>query len=430
MSLPDEDNMAMDTVSDNARYTHMVAPQFPNTPVLNEAMSQSIKDRAQEFWDYFSTSFDATASPDPDTVASTPALTGTWKVTAFSDSIIGVALMTNEFAGASSADEIRTFWYSTETDSNLKFEDFFTSEHVGDAKAAVRDALSQQFPDSSGFDSAAEGLSALEDGTARYGFTQDGNLLVGFDAYVVTAGSQGAPAVEIPWDTVQDWMSDAGKQARDASINPQTAAQPSPAQPAQPQPGDTDCKAVKCVALTFDDGPMPKNDERLLKILADHNARATFFMIGKQVGVYADTVAKISAAGHEIGNHSMTHASLPSLGAAQVRKELKDTDDAIESATGIRPTLVRPPYGATSSSVKKLIREEGLTQVLWTVDTLDWKHHDPKKTLAHVKNDTKNGSIILMHDIHPTTIDAVEDSIIWLQDHGYTLVTVSDLLNN
>lgn len=193
--------------------------------------------------------------------------------------------------------------------------------------------------------------------------------------------------------------------------------------------GATDCSVAHCVALTFDDGPKPSTDTRLLEVLAAHGAKATFFMIGENVDAYPETARRIAQAGHEVGNHSTTHPTLTHLSAAGVKAELKEASASIRKATGQTPALMRPPYGASDASVKQAIARAGMTQVLWNLDTLDWKTRNAAKTLAAVKAEAHPGAVILMHDIHATTIDAVDPMITWLQSEGYTLVTLSDLLD-
>ncbi|BAQ11703.1 peptidoglycan N-acetylglucosamine deacetylase a [Bacillus sp. OxB-1] len=191
--------------------------------------------------------------------------------------------------------------------------------------------------------------------------------------------------------------------------------------------GDTveqDGQTIKKIALTFDDGPDPKVTVQILDILQRHDAKATFFMLGSRVEYYPEIARQVAAAGHELGNHSWNHPDLTKMGAEKAKQEILRTSSMIEEVTGNKATVFRPPYGAVNSEVRNV---SGLPVVLWDVDTLDWKHRDPELLLEKVKGSTKNGSIVLMHDIHQSTADGLEAVLSYLQSEGYVFVTVSEL---
>lgn len=180
----------------------------------------------------------------------------------------------------------------------------------------------------------------------------------------------------------------------------------------------------KKVALTFDDGPNPDSTTAILNVLKKYDVKATFFVLGSRVDFYPELVDRMVQEGHEIGNHTWSHKDLTKITEEAVKKELGMTAEAVEQAAGFSPIVVRPPYGATNERVNQII---GAPPVLWSVDTLDWKSHDPKAIYDIVKRDTRDGTIILMHDIHKTTADALEEVIVYLQKQGYELVTVEEL---
>ncbi|MBM7816029.1 peptidoglycan/xylan/chitin deacetylase (PgdA/CDA1 family) [Brevibacterium paucivorans] len=188
------------------------------------------------------------------------------------------------------------------------------------------------------------------------------------------------------------------------------------------------CALAACVALTYDDGP-GGNDltDRLIKSYKKHNARATFFVIGKNVKEYPEEVKRMVDAGHEVGNHSYTHPILSKVGAKKADKEIADTDAALEDAGLEKPTLLRPPYGATNRKVDEIAGDYDKRVIMWDVDTLDWKTKSTPKTVAAVKNNVHPGSIVLMHSIHQPTVDATDDILKFLEDQGYSMVTVSEL---
>lgn len=193
------------------------------------------------------------------------------------------------------------------------------------------------------------------------------------------------------------------------------------------KPARVDCAKAKCVALTFDDGPGP-HTARLLTMLGKHGARATFFVLGPQARSRPRVVARARAAGHEIGDHTEHHPVLTRLSESRIRQEIDGTRRTVAKLTGRRPTLFRPPYGATDRRVAAQARRLGLAQILWDVDTLDWRDRDPSLVARRAVKGLHRGAIILLHDNHPTTVAAVPRILRAAKAKGYTLVTVSELL--
>ena len=211
--------------------------------------------------------------------------------------------------------------------------------------------------------------------------------------------------------------------ARGADFSEVPAVQaPATAMVLKPQPR-VDCEKSKCVALTFDDGP-GKYTSSLLDMLAKENVSATFYMLGQNVANFPGAVNRMAYEGHQLGNHTFDHRSLTGLSAEEIMHELSATESAIRRATGLTPDTLRPPYGAHDSAVDQLLNTP---IVLWDVDTLDWQHHDPKKTVDLAMGQTHPGSIILMHDIHESSVKAVPELVKRLKHENYTLVTVNEL---
>ncbi len=183
------------------------------------------------------------------------------------------------------------------------------------------------------------------------------------------------------------------------------------------------------IAMTFDDGPSAKLTPELLDILAAHHIHATFFVIGKNVVDHPEILQRAVREGHEIGNHTWSHPSLGKMRDDKVRAELQKTDDAIRAAIGIRPVLMRPPYGSITARQKQWIYAEfGYRTILWDVDPLDWKRPGPAVVTSRIVRETRPGSIILSHDIHPGTIKAMPATFDQLQEKGFKFVTVSELI--
>lgn len=185
------------------------------------------------------------------------------------------------------------------------------------------------------------------------------------------------------------------------------------------------------VAITFDDGPHPQNTPKLLKMLAERNIKATFFVVGEVAAEHPEVLEQIAREGHEIGNHSWSHALLSKKSADFVHEDLRKTDDVIRQVTGKRPTLFRPPYGAfTEEQCQKARDEFGYTVVLWSVDPLDWKKPGASAIAQRIVSHTGKGSIILAHDIHSGTVAAMPSTLDQLLAKGYKFVTVSELMRH
>jgi peptidoglycan/xylan/chitin deacetylase (PgdA/CDA1 family) len=183
------------------------------------------------------------------------------------------------------------------------------------------------------------------------------------------------------------------------------------------------------IAMTFDDGPSATLTPKLLDLLAAHHIKATFFVIGENVSEHPEIVARAAREGHEIANHSWSHPNLAKLSDEGVRRQLWRTDDAIKSATGTRPTLLRPPYGSITEREKRWIHDEfGYQIVLWDVDPYDWKRPGPAVVRNRILQETRPGSIVLSHDIHPGTIEAMPSTFDALEAKGFKFVTVSELI--
>ena len=179
----------------------------------------------------------------------------------------------------------------------------------------------------------------------------------------------------------------------------------------------------KTIALTFDDGPSSFTD-RLLDCLEANNAKATFFMVGKEILSFPDEVKRMKALGCELGNHTYDHTDLATLSASDISSEISRVDQELVNLTGQGATVVRPPYGSVNDTVKATV---GTPMILWSIDTLDWKTQDVQATVEEVMNNVQDGSIILMHDIYSTSVDAAEILIPQLIEDGYQLVTVHEL---
>jgi len=232
-----------------------------------------------------------------------------------------------------------------------------------------------------------------------------------FDENEVASGSAGAPTVKLSLSLINPLL------ASEFQIAMETMEPTKPVTPGDPN--------VKRIALTFDDGPHPKVTEQILNTLDKYHAKATFFMLGSRVKNYPDIARDVLARGHEIGNHTWNHPVLTKMPMEQVLKEYTSTANEIELALNQGATVFRPPYGATNADIDAQIP---VPVVLWSIDTLDWKHRNSQLVLTYIKNNLHNNAIVLMHDIHQSTADGLDAVLAYLQSEGYEFVTVSEIL--
>ena len=183
------------------------------------------------------------------------------------------------------------------------------------------------------------------------------------------------------------------------------------------------------IALTFDDGPNQKLTPRLLDLLAEHHIHVTFFVLGENAEQHPEILQRAAREGHEIGNHSWSHPNLAKLSEENVRSQIKRTEELITNITGSRPAVFRPPYGSLTTHQKHFIHDElGYEIILWDVDPLDWKEPGPSVVSNRILKETRPGSIVLSHDIHAQTIQAMPATLTELEAKGFKFVTVSQLL--
>ena len=186
---------------------------------------------------------------------------------------------------------------------------------------------------------------------------------------------------------------------------------------------EQDCGA-KLLAITFDDGPGPYTAD-LLDALADRNVKATFFIAGYRAEKYPELLQRIVDEGHQLGNHTWDHPNLNTLSAAKIRKEISSVQDLITAAGGSASAWVRPPYGNANATVRKTIQSP---LIAWSVDPEDWKYRNADTVCKNLVNGAYDGAILLVHDIHKTSIPGALAAIDKLLDEGYEFVTVEQLL--
>ncbi|MGH2498364.1 MAG: polysaccharide deacetylase family protein [Ktedonobacteraceae bacterium] len=185
------------------------------------------------------------------------------------------------------------------------------------------------------------------------------------------------------------------------------------------------------IALTFDDGPNPVYTRQILSVLNEYNVKATFFDVGYLVKDYPDIVRQEFLQGNTIGNHSWSHPDLTRFSVAGIISQLVSTSDAIQSVTGTRPVLFRPPYGSFNATVIAQATQLNLTAILWNDESRDWATPGVNVIVSRILNLAHNGSIILLHDgggFRAQTVAALPIIIATLHQRGFTFVTIPQLL--
>ena len=368
---------------------------------------------------------------DPVDTAPFPELLVSWDLVAASPQVLGARILTTELNATGDDGRVTTAWYDVAAGTSVSSEALLADGALGELEARVREA-GEADPR---VDRAllADELATDEQVFDALAFDTDGRLLVEFDQGTIADDLAGPLAVSVDPDTL---LSELGTAAQSAAVAPSDPGltPPEPTATATPSavipPADTagvDCQVQQCVALTFDDGPVGGTAD-LLDTLAAKGVRATFFVVGSSAAAQPDLLARMVAEGHAVGNHTEDHPDLSKLDAAAVRAEIEQVNDIVEGATGQRPVLLRPPYGATNDTVAGVAAELGMAQILWNVDPEDWRDQDSAIVQERVLAATGPGDIVLSHDIYETTRDAYPAIVDQLQAEGYVLVTVPELL--
>lgn len=248
-------------------------------------------------------------------------------------------------------------------------------------------------------------------------FNEKGQWIVIFEKYQVASGAMGEFVIEIPKE-----ISDKYIDQKFLNLFKKEAPEQVVLEPSQPVYTEVDCSKVPCVALTFDDGPSVYTPQ-LLDALKTENVKATFFVLGKSASVQKNTLKRIADEGHNIGNHSYDHKDFRKISEDEAIRQITLTDEIIEGIVGEKPRYFRFPYGAHTQENLAMV---GRPVIGWNVDPMDWKFRDVQQVVEGMSKGSKQ-AIILAHDIHKTTVEAIPQVIKNLKAQGYHIVSLDDL---
>ena len=253
----------------------------------------------------------------------------------------------------------------------------------------------------------------------------------GSSAFIAGSSDRARSAVEDGWRRAYNGLPGQVKQAVPPHLRPPEPAKPAdvtvaPAQ--EPAPSPVPPKCYNCVAITYDDGPVPGSTERLLDILKRKGVHATFFVVGRNANANPQILRRIRDEGHTIGNHSYSHPDLARQSDGAIAAQMDDTNAALQKQAGLDPHWLRPPYGSHNPRVASAAGARGMALAVWDVDTADWQHRNPATTCKRAVDGAREGSIILMHDIHQPTVDAAECVIDGLRAKGLNPVGLDEMI--
>ncbi|MGD2034146.1 MAG: polysaccharide deacetylase family protein [Bacteroidales bacterium] len=186
----------------------------------------------------------------------------------------------------------------------------------------------------------------------------------------------------------------------------------------------------KLVCLTFDDGPCEATG-KVLELLEDSRAKATFFIIGKKIRRFKNLIKKMVSSGHEIGNHSYSHSNLfPLMRVNKIKREIIRTQETIRKITQQEPVCFRPPFGVTNPLIARALATFNLTTIGWSIRSMDTTKRKPERIIHTVTDRIGPGDIVLLHDSSENILPVLKEVLVYCNQKHYKLVTISELLNN
>lgn len=391
-----------------------VAIEYPITgnSTIDETVAHAIDSEYE--------SFHALAEEGP-AADEVPSFTAGYQITTNTEHYLSIAVnVSHDSLGAESATSSFFWTFDKRSGHALKLRGLFDDPDLGVAevvelsRAEARKILDKQEKQPGNV------ADFLDQEQFEYFMVDHGALFFPLHKGAVLPSSYGDLDIRIEVDELRDLVKE---EVSRELFGFQQTIKAAPTEPAVSR----SCAGERCIAITFDDGPGDYT-RKLLGILGTHDVKATFFVVGEQVHNNKALTKRIVKAGHQIGNHTWNHPDLTTQTPEAIHKQLADTNAVIREATGVDPHLMRPPYGALNPTAIREIRGTGMASILWNIDTKDWADLDSTIVCNRAVASAKPGSIILMHDVHKTTVDAVPCVIGELSKLGFRFVTIDELL--
>lgn len=362
----------------------------------------------------------------------------TSQVISASPDVVGVLVTARTTVGSDTYTIPSTIWYSTAKKQSYSSPALIKGTQWPSYTKAVQEAVTGAGGDASQLSVALKSPAAPYGNGPALGFNAAGDLVLHFRSGAV---AKQPVQVAIPADTATALLSQFGAAAQKGATSPSTFTG-KPAAAADPELGAKtkslrastaighDCAVVKCVAMTYDDGPSEMTPT-LMASAKKAQAGITFFQLGNSVKAYPSIARKVAAYGFEVGNHSMTHPNLPSKSSDRQQREVESQSALLASINGAKPMVFRPPYGAHNDAIDVIVGAQGMSIMQWDVDTNDWSNRSSSATAANALAAVNyTAPIVLGHDIQQASIDAAPTIYAGLQKQGRVLVTVSELSVN
>lgn len=258
------------------------------------------------------------------------------------------------------------------------------------------------------------GTAPTIDNYRHFEFTDNG-LEIMFPPYQVASWADGQINITVPYEDINKYLKE---EYRDSTKDETVVKE-------VPDIRDlSQFKDKKLIAFTFDDGPSSNNTNLLLDNLDKYNARVTFFVLGSRVDSNKEVIKRAYLQGNDIGSHTYNHRNLNLLNDSEVISEVEKTNDKIKEIIGVKPTLLRPPYGNLTNHRKELVN---MHTILWDIDPLDWKYKNKNRVADEIIEHAHDGAIILLHDIYKSSVEGALLAMEELEKQGYAFVTITEM---
>jgi peptidoglycan/xylan/chitin deacetylase (PgdA/CDA1 family) len=403
----------------SSRHTAMTI-EYPETTnkVINSTVSSYLDERKTQFLK----DVEATRIIVPRPMSR---LNATYQLTnKTADSISILVQSRSEVGGSSPRTDVRAWTFDLKTGKEITLRDLYgqkSTDGIARTKLYLKQKLIDRLQVTNEYDDRLVNKVIDNPTFGSFVITNPHTIQFSFGQGVIASEAAGAIDVSLPIDNLQLFLqTDQARKLLDiVSIDQIPEYQPL-------KNGDVDCSKLKCIALTFDDGPSNYTNQ-VLDALQRYHAHASFFVIGQNIDKHRDVLKRASDTGNTIGNHSWGHPTLSYLTPARINDELTRTNNAIKQVTGKDTSYMRPPNGAINHTVYTVLAERKMTAIMWSVDTRDWADRNTDIVYNRVIAGAKPGAIIILHDIHQTSVAAVPRILETLTKQGYVFVSIEQL---